>query len=128
MNNEQNRIKEIRSGLLRPIMTSNENIPYNELINHHTTKQVTPEQVEAAKYFVSEESKASRRAWGFKKPKELELDHRIRAKLVYTTDLEKMVEEYNKENSDPEYKNTQRKKRYAKELKECQHVRGGSGR
>ena len=121
--------QEIPSGIMdvsgKPIMIWNMDIPHNQLINHHTIKQVTPEQIEAAKYFVSEEDKASRRALGYKKPKEFELDHRIRTKLVYTTDLEKMVEEYKKENSDPEYKNMQRKERYAKKLWERQVLRGG---
>lgn len=109
----------------KPDMTWNMDIPYSQLINHHTTKQVTPEQIEAAKYFVSEEVEASRRAFGHKKPKEVALDHRIRAKLVYTTDLEKMVEEYKKENSDPEYKNMKQKERYEQNLLECQLLRGG---
>ncbi len=93
-------------------------IPYEKLENYHSKESVTTEQIEAAKYFVAEEIAAAKEVFGFKEPNEKEVDNRIRVKLVYNTNLSKVVEEYKKESSDKSYQAQQRKNRIAANLKE----------
>ena len=93
-------------------------LPYEKLENYHSKEKVSQEQIEAAKYFVAEEIFAAREVFGFKEPKEAEIDTRIRLKIVYNTNLPLLTEEYKKEISDKSYQEQQRKNRIAANLKE----------
>ena len=91
-------------------------IPYEKLVNLYTEKQVTPEQVAAAKYFVEEEGRAFLEVGKkFIRNDPIWLDDNMRSKLVCTNEkgLENMVEEHKKELSDPEYQQKKRESRKA---------------
>ncbi|MBO4520952.1 MAG: hypothetical protein J5787_07065 [Alphaproteobacteria bacterium] len=93
-------------------------IPLEELINVHTFEKVTPEHVAAAQYFVREDIKVAKEVWGHSEPDSNNMDDRIRAKLVYTKEMSKMLEEYQKEITNPEYRKQQNANRVAYETKQ----------
>jgi len=104
-------------GVEKPDRKWRKDIPLEELVNVHTFEKVTPEHVAAAQYFVREDIKVAKEVHGYPEPDSNNMDDRIRARLVYTKEMSKMLEEYQKEVTNPEYRKQQRANRIAYETK-----------